>query len=209
MNRTTILGALAGLAIMTAGIAGAATSSTTAGPPPGPGAPGGSPPGMMGPGMGPGMMGHEWGPGRFGMMGRRGPGRFGGFAGGGMDDCMHPDHKVGEQKDQVGPKRADLQACLTKTFNEMDANHDGKVSFSELKAYREAQRLKREEAAFKRFNGGQDSISKDQIVNKPLAQFDAIDTNHDGVISPDEMKAFHEAQRAKWQQQRGQNGPAN
>lgn len=206
MMKTLVVSAVAAIAIIGAGFAGAAGTSST--PAPASAGPGGPPPGMMG---GPGMMGPGWrsGPRGFGMMGMRGRGHFGGFGGGDMGGCMADHRKPGDGKTDQSPKRADLQTCLTQTFNEMDTNHDGKVSFAELKAWREAQRTKREEAAFKRFNGGQDSLSKDQLINKPLARFDAMDTNHDGVISHDEMKAYRDAQRAKWKDQKAPNGQAN
>ncbi len=202
MMKTLVVGAVAAIAIVTAGIAGAASTSSTP-------APSGPPPAMMGPGFDGMGLGMGPGPRGFGMMGRRGHGHFGRFAGGGMGDCLRDQRKGNDDKSDAAPKRADLQACLTKTFNEMDTNHNGKVSFTEMRAWRDAQRTKREEAAFKRMNGGQDSLTKEQLVDKPLAQFDAIDTNHDGVISQDEMKAWHKTQRETWKDQRAPKGTAN
>ena len=55
-------------------------------------------------------------------------------------------------------------------FDEMDANHDGKVTLEEHDAWVEAKRK---------------------------AQFEEMDTNHDGVISPEERAAWMKAQRYK------------
>src|SRR5262249_60725383 len=112
MHRTVLLSAAAAVAILAAGIAGAASTPGSASAWPG------GPRGMMG------RMGHM-GP---GMMGFGGPGRFGG--GFMAADCRGEMPKPNTKP--APPKRADLEACLTKTFNAMDANHDGKVTFDEL-----------------------------------------------------------------------------
>jgi Ca2+-binding EF-hand superfamily protein len=182
MRKTIILSALAATAIVVAGVAGAATTPTN-------GPPGSPPPGMMGH-RGPGMMGHWRG---LPMMG----GPFG------CRDEMRKDNaKAGNSTVAKQPPeltRAALDQCFTKVFDEIDANHDGKVTQAEIDAWRQAQKAKREEAAFKRLDkNGDGAITKDEMFGRALARFDAIDTNHDGVISPDEMKAA----RAKWSQNR-------
>jgi Ca2+-binding EF-hand superfamily protein len=186
MRKTLVIGALAGLAIVSAGIAGAASTSSGS-PADGPG----GRPGMMGPGGG-GFMGH---PGmRRGMMD-------------GMWACRDEQQAPKDGKRAGPPTRAELDACFTKVFGEMDANHDGKVTEAEAKAWREAQKAKREDAMFKRMDkNGDGALTKDEMFGKALAHFDAMDTNHDGVISPDERKAAMASMREKWKDHDDQKG---
>lgn len=55
-----------------------------------------------------------------------------------------------------------------------------------------------QEAAFKRADSNGDGfISREEFLAKASKKFDEIDTNHDKKISKEEMKAYHDAMRAK------------
>jgi Ca2+-binding EF-hand superfamily protein len=183
MMKTVVLSGLAALVIAGAGIAGAATDSPPGQPPDGP----------------PGMAGH-WGHGHRHGMGMGGFGMMGGLWGG-------PEMKKEIDTNGDGKiERSELQAFLNKRFDEIDTNHDGKLSQGEIQAWRQAEKARREQAAFNRMDtNGDGGISKDESIGKVLAHFDQIDTNHDGVISPDEMKAAHQAMMQKWKDRGGRD----
>lgn len=48
------------------------------------------------------------------------------------------------------------------------------------------------------------SISKAEWTAKGDKMFSEIDTNHDGKLTPDEMKAHHEAKKAEWDKRRAE-----
>jgi len=52
---------------------------------------------------------------------------------------------------------------LAERFAKMDANRDGRVTFEEFHAAREAARLERQKAAFSRLTGGKDVLTLDQL----------------------------------------------
>jgi Ca2+-binding EF-hand superfamily protein len=85
---------------------------------------------------------------------------------------------------------------IAKHFDEIDTNHDGQVTADEIRAYHAKMRAQRQSASLARFKkidtDGDGKISRAEAqANSPrLAEhFDEIDTNKDGFITPDEMKA--------------------
>ena len=91
---------------------------------------------------------------------------------------------------------------ISKNFDAIDANHDGFITFEELRAWHQANRGQHAALGFKALDkDGDGRISRDEAAAAPrLAQnFDKIDTNHDGYLTPDELKAAHAAMRqAHW-----------
>lgn len=100
------------------------------------------------------------------------------------------------QRDQT---RAEVQQRAEMLFQMIDANHDGVVTREEAEqaaaqfAVRSggAGRMQRMiEQAF----GGAQSITLQQLEAQMLARFDAMDLNHDGVVTAAEREQF-QAQR--------------
>jgi opacity protein-like surface antigen len=116
-----------------------AAAQTQPAPPAPPAAPGG------GPGFGRGGPGFDrWGPG-FDRGGRHG------FRGGrGRFDRHRPTLEEAEKRN-------------AERFAQMDANHDGRVTFEEFRGYIERQRTERQRQMFQRFTGGADSVTLDQL----------------------------------------------
>jgi Ca2+-binding EF-hand superfamily protein len=80
---------------------------------------------------------------------------------------------------------------LAKHFDEIDANKDGQITADEMRAHRQSTRG----AHWKKLDtDGDGRISKAEAeANAPrLAErFAELDANHDGFLSPDELKAAH------------------
>ena len=71
-------------------------------------------------------------------------------------------------KEELGKAPGNRLLLMRAHFDEMDTNHDGKVSLEEQDAWAQAQMK---------------------------AEFEAMDTNHDGKISPEEREAWQKKQR--------------
>jgi Ca2+-binding EF-hand superfamily protein len=94
---------------------------------------------------------------------------------------------------------------LSAHFDEIDANKDGRISKDEMKAHFAASHEKRHEKMQEKrekfeakFNAadkdGDGALSKDEAQTAKMTQivrnFDAIDANKDGKVTPDELHAF-------------------
>jgi Ca2+-binding EF-hand superfamily protein len=83
-----------------------------------------------------------------------------------------------------------------KTFKQMDADGDGKVTFNEASTYWLAHELAKASATFdKRDQDKNGSLSFQEFAPTPQEikeDFDARDTNHDGSIDVNEFVAFAE-----------------
>jgi Ca2+-binding EF-hand superfamily protein len=87
---------------------------------------------------------------------------------------------------------------ISQHFDEIDANHDGFITFEELRAFGASHRGNHRGHGLKALDkDGDGRISREEAAAAPrLAErFDQVDANHDGFLTPDELKAAHQAMR--------------
>ena len=98
-------------------------------------------------------------------------------------------------------------------FDRMDANHDGSISRQEFDSARQAMTSRGDRGnrvsmhrmhggmmgnLFKMADANKDSrVSLQEATAAAAAHFDAADLNHDGTLTPEEMRAAHQAMRGK------------
>ena len=82
--------------------------------------------------------------------------------------------------------RDEMHATVTTKFNEVDANHDGKVTFEEAAAARQARAA---EHSAKKDKNGDGQLSRDEMARMPQERFAKLDTNGDGKLSKEELQA--------------------
>jgi Ca2+-binding EF-hand superfamily protein len=91
----------------------------------------------------------------------------------------------------ISQKEAQALPMISKHFAEIDANHDGQVTFEELRAFHKQQRA----AHWKKLDSdgdGRVSLAEAQAGAPRLAEhFDQLDANKDGYLTPDELAAAH------------------
>jgi Ca2+-binding EF-hand superfamily protein len=106
-----------------------------------------------------------------------------------------------------------VEARGNQRFDRLDANHDGSISRQEFDSARQAMASRGERGhrvAMRRMHGGmignlfkmadanKDSrVSLQEATSAAAAHFDAADLNHDGTLTPEEMRAAHQAMRGK------------
>lgn len=70
------------------------------------------------------------------------------------------------------PSLEDVQKRNAEAFAKMDANRDGRVTFEEFRQDMERRRLERQQTMFKRFSGGQESVTLDQLNARAAERYD-------------------------------------
>jgi len=97
--------------------------------------------------------------------------------------------------------REEAQAALPRLFERfdlIDANHDGFVTVEEMQAARLAHRGAGRGEGWKQWDANGDGrLSREEVATAPRLsqQFDAIDANHDGFVTVEELQAAHAAYR--------------
>jgi hypothetical protein len=98
--------------------------------------------------------------------------------------------------------KAEFIKISEEKFNKMDTNKDGVLSPEERKAYWEINKNQRQPKANEKNvadkkNWETKSITKAEFLKKEEEKFAKMDTNKDGVLSPEERKAYWDAMKAK------------
>jgi len=133
-------------------------------------------PGRMGPGMGMGMMGGGW-------MGGHGHG---------PDGAANPDWQ--KQHD------ADVQQFQSDLFKALDTDHNNQISQAEWTKAPDVARTVMKKEMFAKLDKNHDGyLTKDEFPPfvQRVKELSALDTNGDGKVSRDEMKAAREAKAAQ------------
>jgi Ca2+-binding EF-hand superfamily protein len=92
--------------------------------------------------------------------------------------------------------RAQALADADRRFDAMDANHDGKITPDERKAYREARHPRAGRDHEGREHKGRE-LTRDQFRERAAKRFDRIDTNRDGTIDANEREAARLLMRSR------------
>lgn len=104
------------------------------------------------------------------------------------------------QSKEAAQLRTALEQRRTQVFNAMDTNHDGQISRAEFNAANQIQLPQPTPPAsvIAEMDTNKDGkISKDEFRSPKLRQFDAADTNHDGMVSPAEAQAAAQAGQSR------------
>ena len=93
---------------------------------------------------------------------------------------------------------------LAGKFDSIDTNKDGQLSRSELSAWKKAHKGERQAKAAERFKhadtDGDGAISRaeaEKHAPRLVKKFDQIDSNKDGKLTQEELRAYREAKRSR------------
>lgn len=111
------------------------------------------------------------------------------------DGVLDASEVAAAQQKQVQAARAEQQQRLTAEFDRLDTNHDGQLSKAEFLAAAPPIQAPPASEVIGQYDTNKDGkISLKEFQAPPLADFNKIDANHDGVVTAAEIAAFRAKQ---------------
>jgi hypothetical protein len=107
------------------------------------------------------------------------------------DKSLSKAELVAEQQTELQQAKARVNQQLAAKFKELDTNKDGQLSMQEFLAVAPAIHTSEgPDQMLQRYDTNHDGkISPDEMRAPEIARFNRVDTNHDGIATPAEMKA--------------------
>jgi Ca2+-binding EF-hand superfamily protein len=111
------------------------------------------------------------------------------------DGVLDSGEVAAAQQKELGEARANEQRQLQAEFDKLDTNHDGQLSKAEFAAAARPIRLNQTpQQVIADVDSNKDAkISLQEFEARPLANFNKVDANHDGIITPQEVQAAQAA----------------
>lgn len=94
--------------------------------------------------------------------------------------------------------RAETQEQASRHFNRLDKNGDEKIDLAELQGRNEDKRIKYNLMLRQVDGNGDEVVTSAEFINHALAQFDTMDSDKDGILTPEERQAGKQAYREEF-----------
>jgi Ca2+-binding EF-hand superfamily protein len=94
------------------------------------------------------------------------------------------------QSKQLQELQVQARTKLQTQFKQLDTNKDGQLSFAEFAAVATVKANQTPAQLIQQFDTNKDGkISADEFRNPRVAAFNKVDANHDGTVTPEELRA--------------------
>ncbi len=89
--------------------------------------------------------------------------------------------------------RAETQERASRHFNRLDKNGDEQIDLAELQGKDEDKRMKYNLMLRQVDSNGDEVVTSAEFINHAVAQFDTMDSDKDGILTPEERQAGRQA----------------
>ena len=115
------------------------------------------------------------------------------------DGVLDSSEIAAAQQKQLQAARARQQHELEAEFNRLDTNHDGQLSKAEFMAAARPITLRETpQQVIAAMDSNKDGkITLQEYETGPLANFNKVDANHDGIVTPQEVQAARARTRSR------------